>query len=100
MRFNLEGVSLEPETDLLGNVYRCRGGRKTCLGRKTRYWVVVACSDTTAVCLGIDGVGNITSSSNYGKYVLEGPPRDQECVGRVVDIKDFALTIKWKDKNL
>lgn len=90
MNFNTTGQPRDfNSSDLIGNVYKCKGGNKTA------YWIVVAVRDGTVICLGIDRDGNITSSVNYGVHVFCGYPWCREALGKVTDMIDLNFTISW-----
>lgn len=60
----------------VGNVYPAKGGRKS---PGAEFWVVVAMTNTGAVCLGFDKNGEITGAQTYLKSAM----RERPLLGRV-----------------
>lgn len=87
MRFNLPETEAQPETTepRIGYVYRARGGAST------RYWCVVALSETgsTVHLLGLDAKGNPVSTSSYNRRSVE----DRAVVG-VVDLSGLEFDVR------
>lgn len=94
MKFNTtDAPEIDPPHSIVGNVYRCMGGRKS------GYWIVVAVHVNTVVVLGLNNEGEITSSSNYGLHVFYGNPWSREPVGRVIEMPDLNFVIEWNRLN-
>lgn len=92
MKFNVENAPKPPRDDgLIGNVYRCKGGR----GYLNKFWVVVGQNGNTVICLGINEMGEIISSANYGAHVFLGYCYSREPVGRVTEMPNLDFTIEW-----
>ena len=65
------------ESDVLpGNIYPAKGGRKS---PGTEFWLVIACSNTGAHCIGFDAQGHPCSTTTY----LKGAMRERPVIGRV-----------------
>ena len=65
------------ESDVLpGNIYPAKGGRKS---PGTEFWLVIACSNTGAHCIGFDSQGRPCSTTTY----LKGAMRERPVIGRV-----------------
>lgn len=52
----------------VGNVYPCHGGYRA----EGAYWVVIALTDTGAVCVRVTHDGTIVGAANYGRHVFDG----------------------------
>ena len=69
--------STKGESDVLpGNIYPAKGGRKS---PGTEFWLVIACSNTGAHCIGFDAQGQPCSTTTY----LKGAMRERPVIGRV-----------------
>lgn len=71
----------------VGDVFPCKGGNKT------RYWVVVALRDFTAVLLGFSSEGKLSSSTNYGLHVLESHSWSRNRIGHIDNLQDMHLEL-------
>lgn len=81
-----------PEIDdsIVGNVYASKNSMVT------KFWLVVAIRDNTAICLGLDDDGNITSGTNYGEYVFTDKRYwNRRLVGRCEGVRDLNIKIDW-----
>ena len=69
--------STKGESDVLpGNISPAKGGRKS---PGTEFWLVIACSNTGAHCIGFDAQGHPCSTTTY----LKGAMRERPVIGRV-----------------
>ena len=75
--------ALEAQDVLPGNIYPAKGGRKS---PGTEYWLVVALTANSAVCLGFDAGGDVVSATTY----LKGAMRERPVIGRV-DLNKMTL---------
>lgn len=66
-----------------GNIYPAKGGRRT---PGTDYWLVIACSDSGAHCIGFNSNGEPVSATTY----LKGAMRERPIVGRA-DLSSIYL---------
>lgn len=66
-----------------GNIYPAKGGRRT---PGTDFWLVIACSDTGAHCIGFNANGEPVSATTY----LKGAMRERPIVGRA-DVSSICL---------
>lgn len=58
-----------------GNIYPAMGGRRS---PGTAFWLVVACSETSAHCIGFNNEGEPVSTTSY----LKGAMRERPIVGK------------------
>lgn len=71
-----------------GNIYPAKGGKRT---PGTDFWLVVACSENGAHCIGYNSNGEPVSTTSY----LKGALRERPLVGRV-DMSTVVLTGELK----
>lgn len=68
---------VQQQSDVVpGNVYPAKGGKRT---ENTAFWLVVACSNTGAHCIGLNTAGEPVSTTSY----LKGALRERPLVARV-----------------
>jgi hypothetical protein len=71
---------------VVGNIYPAKGGSNY---PGTSYWLVIACSNTGAHCIGYDGEGNPCSTTSY----LKGALRERPLIGRV-DLNSVTIKLE------
>jgi hypothetical protein len=97
MKFNLQNPQPVPDIDFtlrVGNVYPSKNTRHT------KYWIVVAVNSSGVHLFGLNGNGEITTSSTLGKHVFDGTSplftRGESLVGRCESLSDsMDFKIEW-----
>ena len=69
-----------------GNIYPAKGGKRT---PGTDFWMVLACSDNGAHCIGFNANGEPVSTTSY----LKGALRERPLIGKV-DLSGVTLGVK------
>lgn len=65
-----------------------------------KYWVIIAIRGRMAMCVGIDGEGQIVSASNYGVHVFEGQGlgAKRTKLGRVEGLEELGFDVNWEQE--
>lgn len=94
MKFNLpEPQPMIVKSLQVGNVYPCRGGKKT------KYWVVIGIADDMCHLIGLNQLGEISSTASYGVHVFDGSSfvfkRCDSILGYCPSIATMNFDIEW-----
>lgn len=106
MRFtSADSTKLKPPSSpKVGDVFPAKSTGPKAYRNGTRYWMIIAITPGTGYArnshvhhmLGLDGEGNIVSTTTYGSHVMA----DRPLLGHCADINNLQLNIEWEPHAL